>query len=279
VDRRGREPRGSQGRSEHFLRKFFEDEKLRTRFRPSFFPFTEPSAEFDMSCVFCDGAGCRVCGQTGWLEVAAAVKCTPTYSRPAASTTRSTWASLSAWVPIVDDAALRDRRLATFLRWRSAFSRPVHVKFPESWLRSFVDPKISTRELARVLTMGGLDVESVEPVAPAFDKVVVGQVLQAAKHPNADRLYALQSRRRRWYGRLRSCAEHPTSSPNESPGGAVGGAAPGYGNQASEGPRRRVERHAVLGEGPGSFAGSFRPACLAGGCAAWRGCAPGARPR
>jgi len=62
------------------------------------------------------------------------------------------------------------------------------VKFPESWLRSFVDPKISTRELARVLTMGGLDVESVEPVAPAFDKVVVGQVLQAAKHPNADRL-------------------------------------------------------------------------------------------
>jgi phenylalanyl-tRNA synthetase beta chain len=62
------------------------------------------------------------------------------------------------------------------------------VKFPESWLRSFVDPKIPTRELARVLTMGGLDVESVEPVAPAFDKVVVGQVLQAAKHPNADRL-------------------------------------------------------------------------------------------
>jgi phenylalanyl-tRNA synthetase beta chain len=62
------------------------------------------------------------------------------------------------------------------------------VKFPESWLRSFVDPKMPTQELARVLTMGGLDVESVEPVAPAFDRVVVGQVLQAAKHPNADRL-------------------------------------------------------------------------------------------
>jgi len=45
-----------------------------------------------------------------------------------------------------------------------------------------------TQELARVLTMGGLDVESVEPVAPAFDRVVVGQVLQATKHPNADRL-------------------------------------------------------------------------------------------
>ncbi len=62
------------------------------------------------------------------------------------------------------------------------------MKFPESWLRSFVDPKIPTRELARVLTMGGLDVESVEAVGPVFDKVVVGQVLQVAKHPNADRL-------------------------------------------------------------------------------------------
>ena len=53
-----------------FLRNFFEKPDLRTRFRPSFFPFTEPSAEIDMSCVFCDGNGCRVCSQTGWLEIA-----------------------------------------------------------------------------------------------------------------------------------------------------------------------------------------------------------------
>lgn len=53
-----------------FLRQFFEKPELRTRFRPSFFPFTEPSAEIDMSCVFCDGAGCRVCSHTGWLEIA-----------------------------------------------------------------------------------------------------------------------------------------------------------------------------------------------------------------
>src|SRR5260370_16422005 len=61
-----------------FLRKFFEDEKLRTRFRPSFFPFTEPSAEVDMSCVFCGGAGCRGCGQTGWLEGAGSGQGPPT---------------------------------------------------------------------------------------------------------------------------------------------------------------------------------------------------------
>ncbi len=42
---------------------------VKTRFRPSFFPFTEPSAEVDVSCVFCKGKGCRVCKQTGWLEV------------------------------------------------------------------------------------------------------------------------------------------------------------------------------------------------------------------
>ena len=39
------------------------------RFRPSFFPFTEPSAEVDIRCVMCRGGGCRVCGQSGWLEI------------------------------------------------------------------------------------------------------------------------------------------------------------------------------------------------------------------
>ena len=51
-----------------FLRKFFEKE-LEVRFRPSYFPFTEPSAEVDVQCVHCIGAGCRVCSHTGWLEV------------------------------------------------------------------------------------------------------------------------------------------------------------------------------------------------------------------
>ena len=52
-----------------FLRAFFEKEGLEIRFRPSYFPFTEPSAEVDVSCVNCDGKGCRVCSHTGWLEV------------------------------------------------------------------------------------------------------------------------------------------------------------------------------------------------------------------
>jgi phenylalanyl-tRNA synthetase alpha chain len=52
-----------------FLQAFFERD-LKMRLRPSYFPFTEPSAEVDISCVFCSGAGCRVCKHTGWLEIA-----------------------------------------------------------------------------------------------------------------------------------------------------------------------------------------------------------------
>ena len=57
-----------KGTIEEFLRVFFE-KPLGVRFRPSFFPFTEPSAEVDMECVMCSGHGCRVCKHTGWLEV------------------------------------------------------------------------------------------------------------------------------------------------------------------------------------------------------------------
>ncbi len=52
-----------------FLKQFFENDDLQTRFRPSYFPFTEPSSEVDIQCVMCKGDGCRVCGHTGWLEV------------------------------------------------------------------------------------------------------------------------------------------------------------------------------------------------------------------
>jgi phenylalanyl-tRNA synthetase beta chain len=62
------------------------------------------------------------------------------------------------------------------------------MKFSERWLREFVDPPQSLDELARILTMAGIEVEAIEPVAPAFEKVVVGRVLDVAKHPNADRL-------------------------------------------------------------------------------------------
>ena len=65
------------------------------------------------------------------------------------------------------------------------------MQFSESWLRTFVNPSLSSEELSHLLTMAGLEVEEMVPVAPAFEKVVVGQVLTKDKHPDADRLNVL----------------------------------------------------------------------------------------
>ena len=58
-----------KGLLDEFLKHFFERDDLAVRFRPSYFPFTEPSAEVDIECVMCAGEGCRVCSHTGWLGV------------------------------------------------------------------------------------------------------------------------------------------------------------------------------------------------------------------
>ena len=58
-----------KGTIEDFLHAFFERDDLSVRFRPSYFPFTEPSAEVDIQCVMCSGEGCRVCSHSGWIEI------------------------------------------------------------------------------------------------------------------------------------------------------------------------------------------------------------------
>src|SRR6476619_1934671 len=66
------------------------------------------------------------------------------------------------------------------------------MQFPESWLREFCNPPLSTQQIADTLTMGGLEVEELRPVAPPFDKVVVGEIKECVQHPNADRLRVCQ---------------------------------------------------------------------------------------
>jgi len=66
------------------------------------------------------------------------------------------------------------------------------MQFSENWLRSMVDPKMNSDELAHLLTMSGLEVEELEAVAPPFSNVVVAEVKEVAKHPNADRLNVCQ---------------------------------------------------------------------------------------
>jgi len=62
------------------------------------------------------------------------------------------------------------------------------MQFPESWLREFCNPPLTTEQLAETLTMAGLEVEELQPVAPPFSNVVVGEIKDAVQHPNADRL-------------------------------------------------------------------------------------------
>ena len=66
------------------------------------------------------------------------------------------------------------------------------MQFPESWLREFCNPPLTTQQLADTLTMGGLEVEELRPVAPPFTRIVVGEIKDAAQHPNADRLKVCQ---------------------------------------------------------------------------------------
>ncbi|MBX3618408.1 MAG: phenylalanine--tRNA ligase subunit beta [Rhizobacter sp.] len=68
------------------------------------------------------------------------------------------------------------------------------MQFPESWLREFCNPPLSTQQLADLLTMSGMEVEELRPVAPPFSGVVVAEVLEVARHPNADRLNVCQVR-------------------------------------------------------------------------------------
>jgi len=66
------------------------------------------------------------------------------------------------------------------------------MQFPESWLRAFCNPPLTSQQLADTLTMAGLEVEELNPVAPPFSQVVVGEIKAAEQHPNADRLRVCQ---------------------------------------------------------------------------------------
>jgi phenylalanyl-tRNA synthetase alpha chain len=91
---------------QEFLQAFFEKD-LRMRLRPSYFPFTEPSAEVDMSCVFCNGAGCRVCKHTGWLEIAGCGMVHPNVFK-AAGVDAERWTGYAFGMGIERLAMLRD---------------------------------------------------------------------------------------------------------------------------------------------------------------------------
>ena len=150
-----------------FMEAFFEQD-LSMRLRPSYFPFTEPSAEVDISCVLCLGAGCRVCKQSGWLEIAGCGMVHPqVFAACGIDAERYTGWAFGAGIERL--AMLRygvnDLRLFfdNDLRFLATFAGGAAMKLPLSWLRDWVELPADwdARELARRLTNAGLEIEAI----------------------------------------------------------------------------------------------------------------------
>jgi phenylalanyl-tRNA synthetase alpha subunit len=179
-----------------FVHQMF-DEQTTLRFRPSFFPFTEPSAEVDIRCVICRGKGCRVCSHTGWLEVLGSGMVHPAvFENVGYDTSRYTGFAFGMGVERI---AMLKYGLSTISGAISTTIMPIPesiltecsfepMKVSLSWLNEYVPITLEVSALADALTMAGLEVEAVEDRYAFLETVVVGKVTEVLPHPNADRL-------------------------------------------------------------------------------------------
>ena len=151
------------------------------------------------------------------------------------------------------------------------------MQFPESWLREFCNPPLTTQQLADTLTMGGLEVEELRPVAPPFSRIVVGEIREAVQHPDADRLRVCQVDAGQ--GALLNivCGAPNARAGIKVPCALVGAQLPAgrrrqaLPDQARQAARRRKPGHAVLGARTPAQRRPRRPARAAAGCRRGRG--------
>ena len=147
-----------------FLKAFF-DPGTRVMFRPSFFPYTEPSAEVFISCVFCRGDGCPVCKQTGWLEILGCGMVAPGRLRGGGLRPGALHGlGLRPRDRPGRPPQVPGRGHPPLLRQRFAPAGAVSpLRVLVSWLRELVDVPVGVDELADRLTMCGFEVGAVEP--------------------------------------------------------------------------------------------------------------------
>ena len=205
-----------------FMEAFFERD-LAMRLRPSYFPFTEPSAEVDITCVECSGAGCRLCKHTGWIEVLGCGMVHPNVLAACGVDAERTPAMHSAWASTGSPCCVTaSTTCACSSRMTcgscGSFGRVV-MKLPLSWLREWVDIPWDAAELASRLTLSGFEVEGVEPAAAGF------RVWWSARSPASRRI-----RRRTSCASARSLPvpEHAADClwGSQCPGGTQGPTAP-----------------------------------------------------
>ena len=195
VDKRGRITMAHlKGVLTEFARAFFGATAV--RFRSSYFPFTEPSAELDMHCLLCDGAGCPVCKHSGWTEVLGCGMIHPNVMR-AVEYDPDEFQGFAFGMGVertgllklgVDDMRLFFENDLRFLSQFPGAQRRCAMKLPLSWMRDFVSVDAPVEEISRRLSFAGLVVENVEKLTPGFAGVFAARVVNVEKHPNADRL-------------------------------------------------------------------------------------------
>ena len=132
-----------------------------TRFRPGYYPFTEPSVAFDVGCVVCDGAGCPACGRSGWMTILGAGMVHPVVLQYGGIDPER-YQGFAFGMGVERIAMLRHgvHRPAPVPRERPPLPGAVPMRVPLSWLRDYVDVDLDARALAERLTLLGMEVKS-----------------------------------------------------------------------------------------------------------------------
>ena len=153
-----------KGTLDHAMKALFGS-SVKTRFYPSFFPFTEPSADMQVSCIFCGGKGCRKCKFSGWIELLGCGMVDPNVfefvKQQRLRLVEDQRLRLRHGRGAHRDAEVRGGRDPVVLRGRRAVFGAVRMRILPTWLREFVNVTADDRQLAEDLTSAGIAVESV----------------------------------------------------------------------------------------------------------------------
>ena len=168
----------------HFAQRFFGADTT-TRFRPSYFPFTEPSAEMDVRCGVCGGSGCAVCKHSGWLEILGRDGA-PGGARGGGARQREVHRVGVRDGPGAHGAfAARDPGHPHPVRFRRAIPRAVHaMNLSHAWLSRFVPHGRSAEQVRDLLTAHVATVDAIEPLRGDLAPFVVARVVESEKIPD-----------------------------------------------------------------------------------------------
>ena len=151
-----------KGLLDQFAKAMYGADK-RTRFRPGYYPFTEPSVAFDVECLVCGGSGCPACGRTGWMTILGAGMVHPVVLQYGGlDPERYQGFAFGMGPERIKMLKHGITRPAPVPRERPALPGAVPMRVPLSWLREFVDVDLTPEALAERLTLLGMEVKGID---------------------------------------------------------------------------------------------------------------------